>query len=670
LGRLSRPLVTLSAAVALPLVVLLGLQVLSFIDQRRQTLEREGLARSEQVMLLIDERLKAELQLAQFLATSVTIKSADWSAAYNRSVELQSLRPSWRGVILTDLSTGEIYDTRQPFSAGRRPPLPAALSAAQAGLSTPLIDEIVLDRDNRHSIYIHTGVRRGDALVGVLSVALDPNQFQAILTNLVSTNQVAAVVDRSGDFIGRNLDYENRIGRPATAHVQEAVRSTSPSGIYQGKTWEGLQNYSSFTKSAFSGWSAHIAVDSSSIDAPRRLSLAILIGVGAICVILALAVVVATLRELAERNAAEDRLRQAQKMEAVGQLTGGIAHDFNNLLTAIIGGLDLALRKMKPDDPSRRYLDGAAQAAQRGAKLTSQLLAFSRVQRLEVTLVDLKALLDGMRELLDQSLGPAVRLEIDVAADAAFVRSDANQLELALLNLAVNARDAMPEGGQLAITVRRQADLVEIAVRDTGQGMTKQVAERALEPFYTTKEPGKGTGLGLSQVYGLIRQSHGSVKIDSGPGEGTTVRLLLPRADPPVDVAQTPMTKQSDRASPRRRIFVLDDEGDVRVFLADTLRLAGHKVMDKADPFEALGALAAFDPDLLVVDFAMPGMNGAEAARRARTIKPGLKVLVVSGYADSAALTSAIGDAPILRKPFDGATLMRAVSDVLAAGAP
>jgi PAS domain S-box-containing protein len=369
--------------------------------------------------------------------------------------------------------------------------------------------------------------------------------------------------------------------------------------------------------------------------------------------------------EVGERERAEEALRQAQKMEAVGQLTGGIAHDFNNLLTPVIGGLEIISRSIE-EPRLKRIAEAALESGRRGAKLTSQLLAFSRIQRIRMVPVRVNKVIDTMRLMLKHSIGSAItiRTELDPAADRALC--DENQLENAILNLAINARDAMPEGGILTISTGvsqeedgldlAAGDYVCVAVADTGQGMTAEVAARATEPFFSTKPLGKGTGLGLAQVYGIVRQAGGTMRIESREGEGTIVRLLLPQAG--VDAQEeSPGEGEAGAAGivpgGGARIFVVDDDEDVREFLADALISLGHRVETLAGGAATLAALAQGTPDLVLVDFAMPGMNGAELAREIRARLPDLPIVFVTGFAESDQLEGACGaDVPVLRKPF------------------
>ena len=361
------------------------------------------------------------------------------------------------------------------------------------------------------------------------------------------------------------------------------------------------------------------------------------------------------------RRKAEDSLRQAQKMEAVGQLTGGVAHDFNNLLTIILGGLDAIGRQLPAlgDSPAAeriaRAREMAIQGARRAATLTSRLLAFSRQQALEPQPLNANKLVAGISEMLRRTLGEAVQLETVLAGGLWHAFADPNQLENAILNLAVNARDAMPKGGKMTIETANSyldesyvaglsepvepGQYVMIAVADTGVGMERVALERAFEPFFTTKEAGRGTGLGLSQVYGFVRQSSGHVRIYSELGEGTTVKIYLPRvADGGADTSETGAPAQANRAIDDETILVVEDDDALRAFAVETLTELGYRVLEAGNGAAALEALSA-NPGihLLFTDIVMPGgMNGRQLADEAQRRHPHLKVLFTTGYTRNA----------------------------------
>jgi PAS domain S-box-containing protein len=380
-------------------------------------------------------------------------------------------------------------------------------------------------------------------------------------------------------------------------------------------------------------------------------------------------------RDITELRAAQEQLRQSQKMEALGQLTGGIAHDFNNLLTVVVGGLDVVTRRVE-DEKLKRYAVNALTAAERGARLTGQLLAFSRVQRLEVRPVEVGPLIQNMRPLLRNVLGPGIAKEYDLDEIDLPVMADPTQLEVAILNLAINARDAMPEGGLLklathAVRIAGDSELADghyvvLTISDTGTGMDEEVASRAFEPFFTTKEIGKGTGLGLSMVYGMARQSGGTARIESTPGEGTAIKLFF-KAASAKNSAAAANVDESERGKLVRSasILVIDDDPDVRAFIAEALAEEGFRVRDCGDGRKGLEEFASDRPDLVVLDFVMPAMSGAEVASRMLGEAPEQKILFVSGYSETDAIKAIAPKSPLLSKPFRSEALCRAVRNAL-----
>ncbi|HUG46223.1 MAG TPA: PAS domain-containing protein [Sphingomicrobium sp.] len=375
-------------------------------------------------------------------------------------------------------------------------------------------------------------------------------------------------------------------------------------------------------------------------------------------------------RDITDLKAAQEQLRQSQKMEALGQLTGGIAHDFNNLLTVVVGGLDMVAKKVE-DGKLKRYATNALTAAERGARLTGQLLAFSRVQRLEVRPVRVSELIQDMRPLLRNVLGPGIAKEFNLDDHEVPVMADPTQLEVAVLNLAINARDAMPGGGVLTFATRPSriagdpelddGDYVELCINDTGTGMPPEVASRAFEPFFTTKEVGKGTGLGLSMVYGMARQSGGTARIDTAPGKGTTIKLYFKAAEAiPDDFAVDKFEECEAGGKDGASILVIDDDPDVRGFVAEALADQGFRVRECADGHSGLAEFAKDRPDLVVLDFVMPAMSGAEVAKRILEDQPGQKILFVSGYSETEAIRRIAPNSPLLSKPFRSDALCRA----------
>ncbi|WP_249156433.1 hybrid sensor histidine kinase/response regulator [Bradyrhizobium japonicum] len=387
-------------------------------------------------------------------------------------------------------------------------------------------------------------------------------------------------------------------------------------------------------------------------------------------------------RESAERSRAESALRQAQKMEAVGQLTGGIAHDFNNMLTGIIGAIDLMKRRIASNrlEDLGRFMDAAATSANRAASLTSRLLAFSRRQSLDSKPTDINALVRSLADLLHHTVDENIAIAIATSeVPAALV--DANQLENAILNLAINARDAMPSGGKLTVETS-VVDLDEVysrtrpgispgryvvvAVSDTGIGMTPELIEQAFDPFFTTKPIGQGTGLGLSMVYGFARQSNGQVRIHSIPGQGTSVKIYLPAADQ--GAIETNSRPVSSPHGAGQRVLLVEDDPSVRLLIGEVLSELGYQTTEAADPIAAIKLLERGEPiDLMISDVGLPGMNGRQLAEVARSHYPAIPILFVTGYAENAAIrTNFLGsNMAMLSKPFQVEDLAAKISEML-----
>ncbi|MCA1382464.1 MULTISPECIES: ATP-binding protein [Bradyrhizobium] len=368
--------------------------------------------------------------------------------------------------------------------------------------------------------------------------------------------------------------------------------------------------------------------------------------------------------EIEERARVEETLRQAQKIEAIGQLTGGVAHDFNNLLMVISGGLDMLERQTDPTR-RRRLMDGMIQAAQRGASLTKQLLAFSRRQKLRPEPVDVAAQIGGMRELLDRSLRGDVHVEFDFPEQLWPVEVDPGELELVILNLAVNARDAMPNGGTIIVRGENLPDLndgeiagdyVRLSVVDTGVGMPPEIMSRVFEPFFTTKDVGKGSGLGLAQVHGFATQSRGTVRIQSKVGRGTSIELYLPRSfETPSDERHLiDLTRVRPKKSNQGQILLVEDDNEVAALVSEMLGQLGYEVTRASSAAAALGALADGRPiDLIFSDIMMPGgMNGVELAREVRKRRSDIPILLTSGYAEASVHEAESAGIEILPKPY------------------
>jgi PAS domain S-box-containing protein len=390
----------------------------------------------------------------------------------------------------------------------------------------------------------------------------------------------------------------------------------------------------------------------------------------------------AVLFDITGRRRLEDQLRQAQKMEAVGMLAGGVAHDFNNLLTIITGYSQLILNSIRADDPNRHSVEQIMKAGERAAALTKQLLAFSRRQVLQAKVLDLNKLVGSLASMLQRLIGEDVDLRLVLPLDLGRVSADPGQIEQVLMNLVVNARDAMPKGGVLTVETKnvfldesyvsrhssaKPGQYILLAVSDTGAGMDKATLARLFEPFFTTKGTGKGTGLGLSTVFGIVKQSGGSVEVYSEPGHGTSVKVYLPRIDQPVSIEAKNERKMAVRGS--ETILLVEDDEMVRTLVRETLQREGYHILDAAGPLEARRISEQHNGviQLMVTDVVMPKVNGRELAEQIGKRRPDMRVLYMSGYTDNAIMNSGVlqKEVAFIQKPFTPAAMTEKVREVL-----
>ena len=659
-----RSLILIGIALALPLCVVTALLVSSMLRSQEGEVQREALDRAREIVALSDSRLEADLSALRVLATASTMRTHDWVGALARADRVAHINKHWRMIFVSDLSTGkEILNTMRPD----RSPTPGFEDVLQgAHPEREGFGAVTRKVDGCPCIFLHVPIDDGSGTY-VLSVGIDPAVYQSILMSHIAHGLVSAIVDRKGLFIARSLDADNRVGTPATSYVREAITHGNE-GFYPGITLEGFKNYSAYHISDLSGWSAHVAVASALIDTPKIWSNATLVGGSGLSLLLAAGLITFALNDIAVRRRTAERLAQAQKMEAIGQLAGGIAHDLNNLLTPVIGGLDL-IQRGAHDERLKRLAANALEAARRGERLTRQLLTFSRGHKFKIEPIDLGEIVGSMTDLLRRTVGSSVGVTLDIDSDARWVTSDATQIEVALINLALNARDAMPQGGTIVVSTEKaqveHKNFVALIVKDTGTGMTPEVAARASDPFFTTKSTGKGTGLGLAQAAFIAAQSGGSLQIDSQVGRGTSIRMLFPAATPNMPPALVkPAAAPTNANGSFAEIMIVDDDDYVRTFVADALLDAGYSVIALANGPAALARIADQGPDLLLTDYSMPEMTGTELIERARMEQPDLPIILISGYLDGADL-GALDHIPVLSKPVSAPELLTAVERAL-----
>jgi two-component system NtrC family sensor kinase len=613
-----------------------------------------------------------------------------------------------------------------PLVAARLFPVPPDLSLADRPYFSELRDRpdlsevvsrVIRDRvTDQYSFFQVSRPRQRDgAFDGIIAIAIQPDYFEEIYADFVGDGPlIAGLVRADGSILALHPFADVALEDvPPVQSFADAIRDAPPEATY---TVEGAMDGNgalvAFRKIEEHPVYVAVAIPLTAIrDAwVRQMGWVLLLGVPFTLALVLLAVLalqrhrqkavalVSLQGETALREAAEDQLRQAVKMEAIGHLSGGIAHDFNNLMTAIGGNLEILARKLSSaDSPLQRYIDASLEALQRATRLTQRLLAFSRRQPLQPQAVDVNALVGGMSDLLHRSIGDAISVETVLGAGLWRAFVDANQLENALLNLAVNARDAMPDGGKLTIEtanshldsdylVREGLDdlkpgqYVLLAVSDTGAGMSKETVARAFDPFFTTKSVGQGTGLGLSMVFGFVKQSGGHVKIYSEVGHGTTVRLYLPRLDAGLEGDAEPVATPVRRPLPEARpaggvtgtVLIVEDDAGVLAFERETLTAEGYQVLEAVDGRQAIGIIESDALiNLIVTDVVLPGgFNGRNVADAAKRVRPGLNVLFTTGYTTNAIVHHGRLDSNVelLSKPFTSRQLVAAVRKLIAAG--
>ena len=669
-------LVILFLAVLLPILIFATVQAVNAVRQERQAFERSTEARVRLVIEELDRQLYGEIKVLQILSYSELLQPGDLARFYDLAQRVVATEPNVTHILLADPRTGH-----QPFSTIRPlgTPLPIlnvpGPMQEAARTRRPVISGIVpvgsVTRKPLVSVWVP--VIRDDAVPYVLAAVFDVNSLKRILLadNIPST-WIGTLVDRSGQVIVSTAGPDELIGTSAPTATRDALASGALEGIYSATLAGGIDAVTPFYTSRLSGWSVHYSVPREEIEQPLRRSRLITVGTGFLSVLAALLLAGLVARDISQRRRVEQTMEEAQRMEIVGRMTGGMAHDFNNLLTVILGNLEIAAKRVRADDRATRALQIALGAVERGSHLIQQLLAFARRQPLQPRPVAINALIRKMMPLIRQAIGSSIEQDYRLAAAPDWSLVDPAQLESALLNLAINARDAMPIGGRLTVRTRvietpKQAEEIEITVTDTGTGMSPEVLDKAFQPFFTTKEVGKGTGLGLSQVYGFMQQSGGTIAIDSKLGGGTTVTLRLPCAAPGL-VAETAAAAAQGVVGAARSVLLVDDEADVRATIAATLREHDYRVVEASDASAALDCLMRGTAiDLVICDIAMPGgLNGVDVAREARRLRPGIKVLLISGD-PSAVLETAAGAPEFARlsKPFRQADLMRELGAML-----
>ena len=696
---LRTPLYMLVAAATIPVlfatVVLAGFAV----TRQRESLETRSRAEVAEVVKRVDSAFDRSIAALEALAASKSLDGGGYDAFRQEAQRVATTQPHWAQLVLVDARTGANLTSIVGSPAFLPRLIDSAERADMARSPAPRVGNLITDPrlGSAHLVTLRIPVLRDGMLRYVLWAALRVET----ITELLSSSEwrrswIATVSDRAGTVVARSRDHERWIGRPGNAELDLALQQ-SGSGWVKASTLEGSPAYIVAGHSPLSGWSVQLAIPAREIDGPIRWAAGLIVAgiLGSLAV--AGVLVWLVIREIRERREREHMIQQSQRMELIGQMTRGVAHDFNNILGVLVGILETVSRRVTSDQALTSLIASGIGAVERGRTLTQQLLAFARRQTLKPERVDVNETLAELNRLIPQSLDHNVRVELDLRAERAECLVDRSQFEAAILNLAVNARDAMPEGGTIRIRTEDApfgrpgavaGAAVLISVMDSGQGIPAEVIDRVFDPFFTTKPPGKGTGLGLSQVYGFVKQSSGHIEIASPPGEGTTVSLWLPKAlaqesraelqpEPPpaVAVENRPWRPKLVEPAPAaqggsRTVLIVDDEIIIATSAALALNEAGFATVIATNGDQAKQALAS-EPriEVLFTDLILPqGPNGLELARFARERRPEIRVVIASGHITKAvSRLGEIEEYATISKPYSGDQAVAAVSAALAA---
>jgi len=666
-----RGFVLLTLAALLPLVLLSGGLSVFLLRQEQAEMRSEAVHQVGQMLSGVDRELQTQIELLKVLAQSPILDGDQPNlAAFQELAErFQGQLPLWHRIILADTDGHMLVRTGYPFGTPLPPlvdersyrrvldtgePTIGDVAAPATGSGPPRASfRVPVMRDGRIR-FVLTGVVSNERLTALLATAgLDP-AWRPYL------------VDGSGR-IAASLRMPTTVGMQAMPPTIRA-REVGSVGVYDGISPEGEPLVTAFRKSDRTGWSIHVAIPLATYNQPLTQAVWILAGAGAAAVLLSTAFIYLLRHDLQAQRREVLTQERAVRMEALGRMTGGVAHDFNNLLMVILGNLEM-LGRRNHEPRLERYVTAIRKAAERGTHLTRELLAFSRGQGSQSEVVDLNERLVGTLTMIRQSVSGYIHVETDLVPDRHAVRLDPLQFDLALLNIAANARDAMPDGGSLRITTRKVSlpdrsgrEGIALSVKDTGGGIPAEALPHVFEPFFTTKDVGKGTGLGLSQVYGFAKAAGGAADIESRAGQGTTVIMYLPLAQEEVPAAR--MSAKADSApagSAASRIVLVDDNDEVRIVTAAFLEDAGFRVDQANSAHAGLEVLERGGADILVSDLIMPGgIDGLAFANEARRRWPELPVILVSGYSTSAARATELGYT-LYMKPFDMAELAKGI---------
>jgi signal transduction histidine kinase len=522
MSPLQRVLVIVAAAILLPATLVVGLVFQQISMGELRDVERQAREAADLIVILSDAQANADLTALRVLSQSRYFADRDIEAGAARARDTIDFVPGWSAVTLSDIQTGEVF-----FLATR-----TGITLADVGLHSSV--EVLseggfggIERDGPLCPCVYLQVPVPSVPSFVLTAVVTPVSYQEMLLERLPNGAVAALVDRKGNFVARSVDYDERVGTPATQFVRDAV-TEGGRGIYQGTTYEGLANYTAYTTSALTGWSAHVAINNTLFDGPRSKANAALIMGAIVAILIGAALFVYTLRDIAARSLEDKRALELQKADALRQFTMTVVHDFRNISTAVQSGLNLMVRETK-EPTTVKYAQMIGEVMERGLRLTNRLLSFVREGTGTVEDINVAELLAGMKYLLEQAAGQRIKVQIELPQIPVTVRGYRDQLELALVNLVVNSRDAMNGVGLIHVRAEVSEAEVKVSVADTGPGIPLEMRSQVLRPFFTTKPDGSGTGLGLAQVSSMIQEAGGEIDVGTADEGGALITLHLKR---------------------------------------------------------------------------------------------------------------------------------------------
>jgi signal transduction histidine kinase/CheY-like chemotaxis protein len=672
-----RSLALFATSALLPIVILAAILGTYGYHSRRAAIEDQARSHAAFMATLVGRELVANMHATQMIAQSPALDGPiDEKRFAKLAQRLIAMEPLWRIISVASVNGVRLADAPTPISGIPHGPVVEQESLKRAVVTRrPTVGRSLAGKNGHVAFAVRAPVIRNGRVLYVVATIVDP---KAMSNLLLSANLPAGwsieIIDEAGNIVAQ-AGSNARAGDHASAGALKALAGP-PVDMYREQTADAIDRIATWKHIPGSRWTVHVGMPAAIYNAPITKASVVLFG--GIVTAVGLAILLAWLlaRDLRQQRLRDAAATEGQRLEALGRMTGGVAHDFNNLLTPVIGGLDMLQRRLVDDPKSLRLAEMALVSAERARTLVSRLLAFSRRQVLEPRDVDIGALLNGVRDLIERSAGKDVKTLFDIPEDVISARVDPAQLELAILNLAVNARDAMPSGGTLTISVETElvsllstsglapGSYVRIKISDTGVGMDAATQAHAIDPFFTTKAIGKGTGLGLSMVHGLAAQSGGRLILFSEPGLGTDIEIWLPSGGDPITVDQATEQVIDARCA---HLLLVDDHDLVRRATARLLREHGHTLAEAQSAGEALALLQSdvvFEG--IVTDYAMPGKSGIELAKEARALIPGIPILLITGFADVNDPIPA--DIPRLIKPFRGPELLAQVSAMLKRG--